>query len=61
MNDLQKRLGHRNLCHIAMKKIKRFCKTKYPTKEKFKKYNRKVSQWINDNQSVYIREDLLLH
>ena len=58
MIDLQKRLCHRNLWHAAMKKIKSFCKTKYPTKEQVKKYKRKMSQWINDDKSVYIREDL---
>ena len=31
--DQQKRLGHRNLCDIVMKKIKSFCKTKHPTKK----------------------------
>ena len=43
-----------------MKKFKSFCGTKYknPTKEQVKKYKRKMSQWINDNKSVYIREDL---
>ena len=58
MIDLQKRLGHQNLCHVAMKKINSFCKTKYPTKEHVKKYKRKMSQWINDDKSVYICEDL---
>ena len=59
MIDLQKRLCHGNVCHVAMKKIKSFCKTKYPTKEQVKKYKRKANELGNDdNKSVYIREDL---
>ena len=59
MIDLQKKLGHRNACHVAIKKIKSFCKTKYPTKEQVKKYKRKANELGNDdNKSVYIREDL---
>ena len=46
MIDLQKRLVHRNLCHVAMKKIKIFCGTKDPTKWQVKKYKRK-------NKSMY--------
>ena len=57
MIDLQKLLCHRKLCHVAMKKIKNFCKTNRPTRKNVKKYNRKTDQWINDNKSVYIRED----
>ena len=40
------------------KKNNSFCRTKYPTKEQAKKYKRKMSQWINDDKSVYICEDL---
>ena len=40
-----------------MKKIKRFCGTKHPTKVQVKKYKRQMSQRINDDKSVYIRED----
>ena len=59
MIDLQKRLGHRNLCHVAMKKIKSFCKTTYPTKEQVKKYKRKANELGDDDGiSVYIHEDL---
>ena len=59
MIDLQKRLGHRNVCHVEMKKIKSFCKTKYPTKEQVKKCKRKANELSDDdNKSVYIREDL---
>ena len=59
MIDLQKRLCHRNVCHVALKKIKSFCKTKYPTKEQVKKYKRKANELgDDDNKSVYIREDL---
>ena len=39
--------------------IKSYCKTKYPTKKLVKKCKRKMGQWINDNQSAYIREDLV--
>ena len=55
--DLEKRLCHQNLCHVMMKKIKSFCKTKHPTNEQVKKYKRKMNEWIDDDKSVYIRED----
>ena len=58
MIELQKRSCHRNLCHVAMKKIKSFCGTKHPPKEKVKKFKRKISQWIDDDKSAYIHEDL---
>ena len=32
--------------------------TKYPTKKQAKKYKRKMGQWIRDDKSAYIREDL---
>ena len=57
MIDLQKRLGHRNVCHVAMNKTKSFCKTKYLTKEQVRRYKRKMSQWIDNRKSVYIHED----
>ena len=56
--DLQKRLGHRNVCHVAMNKTKSFCETKYLTKEQVRRYKRKMSQWIDNRKSVYIHEDL---
>ena len=59
MIDLQKGLVYRNLYHVAMKKIDSYCGTKHSTKEQFKKYKRKMSQWINDETCVYIREDLV--
>ena len=58
MIDLQKRLGHQNLCHVAKKKIKSFCKTKYPTKERVKIHKIKMNEWTDDDNSVYICEDL---
>ena len=60
MIDQQKRLGHRNLCDIVMKKIKSFCKTKYPTKEQVKKFKRKANELgdFEDDKNVYIREDI---
>ena len=61
MNDLQKGLVHRNLCYAAMKKIKSFCGTKHPTKGQVKKKwnaKRKMQNWIDDDKSVYAREDL---
>ena len=58
MIDLQKSLCHQNLYHPAMKEIKTFCKTKHPTEEQVKKYKRKINQWIDDDKSVYLREDL---
>ena len=58
MTDLQKRFCHRNLWHVAMKKIKSFCGTKHPTKEQLKKCKRKMIQLINDDKSVYISKDL---
>ena len=42
-----------------MKKINSFCKTKHPTKEQVKKYKRKMNQWIDDDKSVYLREDIV--
>ena len=38
MIDLQRRLCHRNLCHVA---IKSFFKTKHPTKKQVKKTQKK--------------------
>ena len=43
MIDLQNYLHHRNLCHVAMKKIKSCWATKNPTKEQVKKYKK----WVN--------------
>ena len=40
------------------KKIKSFCKTKYPTKERVKIHKRKMNEWTDDDNSVYICEDL---
>ena len=54
MIDIQNRLCHRNLCHAAMKKIKTF----FAAEKQVKKGKRKMGQWINDDKSVYIREDL---
>ena len=59
MIDLQKRLCHRNLCHVATKKMKSFCSTKHPTKAQVKKYKRKANEWDkDDDKSVYICKDL---
>ena len=58
MIDLQNHLCHQNLWYVAMKKIKSFCGTKYLTKEEVQKYKRKKGQWINDDKSVYIRQDI---
>ena len=61
MTDLQKNGDLRNLCHSASKKkkkIKTYCNTTHPTKDQVKKYKRKMVQWINDNKSVYIFENL---
>ena len=58
MIHLQKRLVHRNLCHVGMKKVTSYCKTKYPSKKEAKKCKRKTDKWIDDNESVYVREDL---
>ena len=59
MIDLQKRLCHRNLCHVATKKMKSFCSTKHPTKAQVKKYKRKSNEWDeDDDKSVYICKDL---
>ena len=58
MSFLQKRLAHQNLCHVAMKKVISYCKTKHPTKEQVKKNKRKMSKWNYDNKSVYVRKDL---
>ena len=37
MNDLQENLDLQNLCHLASKKIKKYCVTKHPTKDQVKK------------------------
>ena len=59
MIDLQKRLCHRNLCHVATKKMKSFCITKHSTKAQVKKYKRKANEWDeDDDKSVYICKDL---
>ena len=59
MIDLQKRLCHRNLCHVVTKKMKSFCSTKHPTKAQVKKYKRKANEWDeDDDKSVYICKDL---
>ena len=39
-------------------KIKNYCSTKYPTKDKVKKYKRTMCQWIDNNKSMYNGEDL---
>ena len=46
------------ICFATMKKIKRYCGTKHPTKEQVKKYKRRMGKWINDNKSAYLRENL---
>ena len=61
MSDLQKSVDYQNLYHPATKKIKSYWyifSTKYPTKEQAKKYKRKMGQWISDDKSAYIRENL---
>ena len=59
MTDLQKNWDLRNLCQSASKKIiKTYCNTRHPIKDQVKKYKRKMGQWINDNKSVYIFENL---
>ena len=58
MIDLQKSLDFPNLCHLATKKIKSYYNKKYPTKDQIRKNKIKVNQWIDDDKSVYIREDL---
>ena len=44
MIDLQKSIDPQNLCHLATKKIKSSCNTKYPPKDQIRKYKRKVNQ-----------------
>ena len=59
MIDLQKRLCHRNLCHVVTKKMKSFCSTKHPTKAQVKNYKRKANEWDeDDDKSVCICKDL---
>ena len=58
--DLQKRLGNQNECHVAMKKIKSFCKTKYPTKEQFKDTKEKQINWVMMKIKVYTIMKMLL-
>ena len=45
-------------CIKKKKKVKTYCNTRHPTKDQVKKYKRKMGQWINDNKSVYIFENL---
>ena len=59
MIDLQKSLVHQNLCYAAMKKIRSYCKTKYPSEEQDKQYKRKMDKWIDDNKSVHVCQDLV--
>ena len=40
---------------FSNKKVKTYWNTKHPTKDQVKTYKSKMSQWINDNKSVYIR------
>ena len=59
--DMQQRLDHRNLSHVAIKKIKGCCKTKHLAKEQIKKCKRKANELGDDDdndKSVYIRENL---
>ena len=58
MSDLLENLDLRNLCHLSSKKIKSYCGIGHPNKVQVKNYKRKMGQWINDNESVYVREDL---
>ena len=51
MSEIQKSLVHQSLCHVAMKKIKVIAK-------QVKKCKIKIGKQINDNKSVYLREDL---
>ena len=61
MSDLQKNFSLQNLCHLPTKNIKSYCGTKHATKDQVKKYKRTMGQWIDDNESVYICEDLAYH
>ena len=40
------------------KKIKHYCNIKYSTKDQIRIYIKKVNQWIDDDKSIYLREDL---
>ena len=42
---LHKNLDLKNLCHLATKKSRSYCKTKYPTKDQIRKY--KKSKWMD--------------
>ena len=46
MIELQKKSGHRNICHLVMKKKKKksYCGRKNPTREQVKKCKRKMSK-----------------
>ena len=37
---------------------KSYCNTKYHSKNQAKKYKRKIIQLINDDKTMYLREDL---
>ena len=38
MIDIQKETGHKNVCHVVMKKIKSCYKTNDPTEQQVRKY-----------------------
>ena len=40
------------------KKIKRYCNIKHSTKDQIRIYIKKVNQWIDDDKSIYLHEDL---
>ena len=53
-------LDLQNLCDLATAKIKSYCNTKCPTKDQVKKYKREMSQWIDNDNSVYVQILLLI-
>ena len=55
-----KSLDHQNLFHSPTKINKSYCGTKHLIKKLFKKYKRKIGQWINDNKVTFVKISLQL-
>ena len=45
MIDIQKETGHKNVCHVVMKKIKSCYKTNDPTEQQVRKYKKGKRIW----------------
>ena len=57
MIDIQKETGHKNVCHVVMKKIKVVTKQTILLKSKSEK-TKKANEFGDDDKCEYIREDI---